>query len=57
MRTAAEHVRAFPNCRSTTLANLIAKERMTAQLQREVAAKRNPLLRVWFALRSHVKGA
>lgn len=57
MRTAAEHIRAFPKCRSTTLADLIAKERMTAQLQREVAAKRSPLMRLWLALRSHVKGA
>lgn len=57
MRTAAEHVRAFPNCRSTTLANLIAKERMTEQLRKEVAAKRSPLVRLWLALRSHVKGA
>jgi len=57
MTTASEHARRYPNCRSATLAHLIAKERTTDQLRREVAAKRNPLLRVWFALRSHLKGA
>lgn len=36
MKTAAEHARRFPNCRSQTLVHLIQKEKTTAALKAHV---------------------
>lgn len=36
MKTAASHIARFPNCRSQTLAHLIAKEKTTAALMAHV---------------------
>lgn len=50
MTTASEHIRRYPNARTSTLAHLIVREKMTAQLRREVRAKHNPLRRLIAAL-------
>ena len=56
MTTAAEHARRFPGCRSTTLAQLIKQEALHAQMRKEQAAKRSPLVRLWQAVRRNLAG-
>lgn len=51
MNTASNHLKRFPQARSTTLAYLIEREKKNEQLRREVRAKRNPLFRLLVALR------
>lgn len=50
MTTASEHIRRYPNARTSTLAHLIEREKMTKRLRREVQAKRNPFRRLIAAL-------
>lgn len=63
MKTAAEHARQFPNCRSSTLVHLIQREKTTAALKAHVehqidkqiaAAFRTFHVNCWRALRKAV---
>ncbi len=51
MNTISRHLSSYPKARSSTLAYLIQRERMTAQLRKEVEARRKPWLRLLRALR------
>jgi hypothetical protein len=40
MRTASSHITRYPHCRSSTLAHLIAQDKLHEQMRRENAARR-----------------
>ena len=58
MNTVSKHLAHYPHARSSTLSGIIARERMTEQLRKEVAAKKRRELwsRVWKALAGRKAG-